>query len=428
MNKKLFDFIKKSPTPFHAVKTVCETLKEKGYSELCESEKWNLEAGKGYFVTRNGSSVIAFRIPENDFSGFMLTASHCDSPCFKIKENAELPDNYYVRLSTEGYGGMLCATWMDRPLAVAGRITVRTEKGISIRLVDTKEPCAIIPNVAIHMNREANKGMAYNAAVDMLPLFAESEAKGSFKALIAKTAGVDEKDILTTDLIVYNPQPGTEWNGFISSPRLDDLQCAFGALEAFVSAKNAENIPVYCVFDNEEVGSQTKQGAASTFIAAVLERISESLGLNSSEHYGKIANSFMLSCDNAHAVHPNHPEFQDKNHAVYMNKGIVIKYNANQRYTSDAVSAAIFALVCEEAGVPFQRYANRADMPGGSTLGNIANTQVSLNTVDIGLPQLAMHSSYETAGAKDTEYYVKALTCFYGKTLVMESDGEYSFK
>ncbi len=428
MNKKLFDFIAKSPTPFHAVKNVCESLKEKGYSELCEGEKWNLEAGKGYYVTRNGSSVIAFRVPENDFSGFMLTASHCDSPCFKIKENAELPDNIYVRLSTEGYGGMLCSTWLDRPLAVAGRITVRTEKGISVRLVDTKEPCAIIPNVAIHMNREANKGMNYNPAVDMLPLFCESAGKGSFRALIAKTAGCDEKDILTTDLVVYNPQYGTEWNGFVSAPRLDDLQCAFGALEAFTSAKKAASLPVYCLFDNEEVGSQTKQGAASTFIAAVLERISENLGLSASEHYEKIANSFMLSCDNAHAVHPNHPEFQDKNHAVYMNKGIVIKYNANQRYTSDAVSAAIFALVCEEAGVPFQRYANRADMPGGSTLGNIANTQVSLNTVDIGLPQLAMHSSYETAGAKDTEYYVKALTCFYGKTLVMEKDGEYSIK
>ena len=256
MNKKLFDFIAKSPTPFHAVKTICESLSEKGYTELCESGKWNLEAGKGYYVTRNGSSVIAFRIPEEDFSGFMLTASHCDSPCFKIKENPELADNYYVRLSTEGYGGMLCSTWMDRPLAVAGRITLRTEKGISVRLVDTKEPCAIIPNVAIHMNREANKGMNYNAAVDMLPLFAEGEEKGSFKTLIAKTAGCDEKDIITTDLIVYNPQLGTEWNGFISAPRLDDLQCAFGALEAFTTAEKTENLPVYCVFDNEEVGSQ----------------------------------------------------------------------------------------------------------------------------------------------------------------------------
>ncbi len=426
MNKKLFDFIAASPTPFHAVKNVSETLKDLGYSELCESSKWNLEKGKGYFVTRNGSSVIAFRVPEGDFSGFMMTASHCDSPAFKIKENAELPDKFYTRLSVEKYGGMLCSTWLDRPLAVAGRVTLRTEKGISVKLVDTKEPCAIIPNVAIHMNRNANDGMSYNPAVDMLPLFAEGEAKGSFRALIAKTAGCEEKDILTTDLIVYNPEKGTEWNGFISAPRLDDLQCAFGALTAFTEAKAANNLPVYCLFDNEEVGSHTKQGAASTFLSDVLERTCKALGLSSDEHHGKIANSFLLSCDNAHAVHPNHPEYQDKNHAVYMNKGIVIKYNANQHYTSDAVSAAIFGLVCEEAGVPFQRYANRADIPGGGTLGNIANTQVSLNTVDIGLPQLAMHSSYETAGAKDTEYYVKALTVFYEKSLLMEADGEYS--
>ena len=425
MNKELFDFIAKSPTPYHAVKNVCDELSAKGYTELSESKKWNLEPGKGYYVTRNCSSVIAFRVPEKDFSGFMMTASHCDSPCFKIKENAELADKYYVRLSTEKYGGMLCSTWLDRPLAVAGRITIRTEKGISVRLVDTEKPCAVIPNVAIHMNRSANDNMSYNPAVDMLPLFCGGDDKGSFRALIAKTAGCDESDILTTDLAVYNPQYGTEWNGYISAPRLDDLQCAFGALEAFVSAEKAESLPVYCLFDNEEVGSQTKQGAASTFIACVLERISENLGLSGAEHYAKIANSFLLSCDNAHAVHPNHPEYQDKNHAVYMNEGIVIKYNANQRYTSDAVSAAIFQLVCEEAEVPFQRYANRADMPGGSTLGNIANTQVSLNTVDIGLPQLAMHSSYETAGAKDTEYYVKALTCFYGKSLSMENDGEY---
>lgn len=425
MNKKLFDFIAKSPTPFHAVRNVCETLKENGYTELCESAKWELEPGKGYFVTRNGSSVISFRVPEGNFSGFMMTASHCDSPCFKIKENAELSDKAYIRLSTEKYGGMLCSTWLDRPLAVAGRITLRTENGISVHLVDTVKPCAIIPNVAIHMNRNANDGFSYNPAVDMIPLFAENGKNISFRELIAKTAGCDKKDILTTDLVVYNPQYGTEWNGFISAPRLDDLQCAFGALEAFISAKKAENLPVYCLFDNEEVGSQTKQGAASTFLTAVLERISESLGLSVSEHYGKIANSFLLSCDNAHAVHPNHPEYQDRNHAVYMNKGIVIKYNANQRYTSDAVSAAIFALVCEEAGVPFQRYANRADIPGGSTLGNIANTQVSLNTVDIGLPQLAMHSSYETAGAEDTGFYVKALSLFYEKTLSMESDGEY---
>lgn len=425
MNQKLFDYIKASPTPFHAVAHTKARLSAAGYSELSEGKEWSLEGGKGYFVTRNGSSLIAFRVPKGDFPGYMMTAAHCDSPAFKIKENAEIPDKYYVRLSVERYGGMLCSTWLDRPLSVAGRVAVRTEKGISVRLVDLKEPCAIIPNVAIHMNRNANENASYNAAVDMLPLFGTSEAAGSFKARVAAAAGVKPEDILTTDLIVYNPQEGYSWNGYISAPRLDDLQCAFGSLEAFLTAKEGGSAPVYCLFDNEEVGSQTKQGAASTFLADVLGRIGESLGLSAGEQRQKIAGSFLLSCDNAHAVHPNHPEFMDKNHAVYMNKGIVIKYNANQRYTSDAVSAAIFGLVCDEAGVPFQRYANRADMLGGSTLGNISNTQVSLNTVDIGLPQLAMHSAFETAGGADTEYFVRALTLFFEKSLIMDGDGEY---
>ncbi len=426
MNSELFNFIKHSPTPFHAVAHTCDMLKGKGFLPLCESGEWKLDGGKGYYVTRNGSSVIAFRVPEKNPSGFMMTASHCDSPAFKIKENPELPDKHYVRLSTEKYGGMLCSTWLDRPLSVAGRIMVKTQDGVSMRLVDLEKPCAVIPNVAIHMNRNANDGMSYNPAVDMLPLYSSGDC-ASLRSRLAENAGVSENDILATDIIVYNPEEGTEWNGFISAPRLDDLQCAFSALAGFLGAEeNGSSMPVYCLFDNEEVGSQTKQGAASTFLADTLDRVREALGMSNADYHRAVANSFLVSCDNAHAVHPNHPEFMDKNHAVYMNSGIVIKYNANQKYTSDAVSAAIFKTVCEKAGVPFQYYANRADMAGGSTLGNIANTHVSLNTVDIGLPQLAMHSSYETAGAKDTEYMVKALTLFYGLSLNMKSDGEYT--
>jgi aspartyl aminopeptidase len=249
---------------------------------------------------------------------------------------------------------------------------------------------------------------------------------------VAEAAGVSEDAILTTDLFLYNPQPGMEWNGYVSAPRLDDLQCAFASLTAFLESGKAEvkaaSLPVYCLFDNEEVGSQTKQGAASTFLYDVLNRISAACGLDAAGMARKVSQSFLVSCDNAHAVHPNHPEYQDKNHAVYMNSGVVVKYNANQRYTTDAVSAGLFGLICERAGVPVQRYANRADMPGGSTLGNIANTQVSLNTVDIGLPQLAMHSAYETAGAKDTEYMVKALTEFFGTEIRMGADGVYEVR
>lgn len=425
MNQDLFAYIAASPTAFHAAAHTAQMLRDAGYTELHESAAWTLLPGGRYFVTRNRSSLIAFRVPQGDFSGFMLAAAHGDSPAFKIKENAELADSHYVRLSTEKYGGMLCASWMDRPLSIAGRVLIRTENGLETRLVDLREPAAIIPNVAIHFNRSANDGMSYNAAVDMLPLYGTDRSAGSLRRRIAEAAGVSEDALLTTDLSVYNPQPGTQWDRFISAPRLDDLQCAFAALTAFLQAKESRNFPVYCLFDNEEVGSQTKQGAASTFLYDVLTRAAASLGLDGAGYRQKIAASFLLSCDNAHAVHPNHPEYMDKNHAVYPNGGVVIKYNASQRYTSDAVSAALFQLICEHAGVPFQRYANRADMPGGSTLGNIANTQVSLNTIDIGLAQLAMHSAYETAGAEDTAHMVRALTAFYETCLTADGDGSY---
>ncbi len=430
INRKLFEFIAASPTAFHSTATAAGMLRHAGYTELCESAEWQLEPGRGYFTTRNGSSLIAFRYPDGDFCGYMMTAAHGDSPAFKIKENSDLDGKDYVRLSTEKYGGMLCSSWMDRPLSVAGRVTLRTSDGIEIRNVDLGEPVAIIPNVAIHMNRNANDGASFNAATDMLPLFTLGGSTApTLRARVAASLGVDEKDILTTDLFVYNTQPGVEWNGMISAPRLDDLQCAFASLYAFIESGKkafaAGSLPVYCLFDNEEVGSQTKQGAASTFLSDVLERISGAAGLSPADHRRRIANSFLVSCDNAHAVHPNHPEFADRNHSVYMNRGIVIKYNASQRYTSDAVSAALFRLVCEAADVPTQYYANRADMPGGSTLGNIANTQVSLNTVDIGLAQLAMHSSFETAGALDTGYLADALSAFFGMKLCADGNEKY---
>ena len=433
MNQALFDYIAACPTAYHAVDHTAFILEKADYTQLHEHKEWTLEAGKGYFTTRNGSSLIAFRVPATaDCHGFMMTAAHGDSPCFKIKENAELNDGRHLRLSVEKYGGMLCSSWTDRPLSVAGRVILRTESGMATRLVDLSEPCAIIPNVAIHMNRNANDGMSYNPAVDMIPLFGEASDAGMLRRKVAEAVGAAPEDILTTDLFLYNPQTGTEWNGYISAPRLDDLQCAFASLTAFVEAGKTSitpnTVPVFCLFDNEEVGSQTKQGAASTFLYDTLHRLCVEMGLTAPDMVRKLASSFLVSCDNAHAVHPNHPEYKDANHAVYMNGGIVVKYNANQRYTTDAISAAVFGLVCEKAGVPVQRYANRADMPGGSTLGNIANTQVSLNTVDIGLPQLAMHSAFETAGARDTAYMVKALTEFFETEIRMGADGVYEVR
>ena len=422
MNQALFSYIAACPTAFQAAAHTAALLEAEGYRLLRETEEWTLEPGGRYYVMRNGSSLIAFRLPKGRPVGFMMTAAHGDSPTFKIKENAELAGEYETRLSVEGYGGMLCASWMDRPLSVAGRAMVRTEDGVAMRLIDLHDDLALIPNVAIHMNRDANNGAKYNFAVDMQPLYGE---KGGFRRRIAEAAGVAEEDLLTHDLFLYNPQPGVEWGGYISAPRLDDLQCAFAALQGFLTAGESQSAAVYCLFDNEEVGSQTKQGAASTFLRETLERICDALGLTLRT---MAAGSFLLSCDNAHAVHPNHPEYADKNHAVRMNGGVVIKYNASQRYATDAVSAALFQTVCEAAGVPFQRYANRPDMVGGSTLGSIANTQVSLNMADIGLAQLAMHSAFETAGAEDTAHMVQALKTFFGMTLRSGGDGTYQLR
>ena len=422
MNQALFSYIAACPTAFQAAAHTAALLEAEGYRPLRETEEWMLEPGGRYYVTRNGSSLIAFRLPKGRPVGFMMTAAHGDSPTFKIKENAELTGENETRLSVEGYGGMLCASWMDRPLSVAGRAMVRTEDGVAMRLIDLHDDLALIPNVAIHMNRDANNGAKYNFAVDMQPLYGE---KGGFRRRIAEAAGVAEEDLLTHDLFLYNPQPGVEWGGYISAPRLDDLQCAFAALQGFLTAGESQSAAVYCLFDNEEVGSQTKQGAASTFLRETLERICDALGLTLRT---MAAGSSLLSCDNAHAMHPNHPEYADKNHAVRMNGGVVIKYNASQRYTTDAVSAALFQTVCEAAGVPFQRYANRPDMAGGSTLGSIANTQVSLNMADIGLAQLAMHSAFETAGAEDTAHMVQALKTFFGMTLRTGGDGTYQLR
>lgn len=430
----LLDFLRQSPTPFHAVETIRQTLLSHNFEPLTEGNRWKLQPGGKYFVTRNRSSILSFQLPkEGNDHGFLIAASHCDSPTFKIKSNAEVTvKNEYIQLNTEMYGGMLCASWMDRPLSVAGRVLVRGEKGVSTRLVKVDRDMVLIPNVAIHMNRQANDGLKYNPQVDMLPLYGDGSASGGFLREIAAAAGVQQSDILDTDLFLYNRMPGAIWgpNGeYISSPKLDDLECAYTSLEAFLSCDTGilHNIPLYGVFDNEEVGSATKQGADSTFLYDTLRRIVLSLGGGEEDYYTSLASSMMLSADNAHAVHPNHPEFTDPTNQVFMNKGIVIKYNARQKYTTDAVSGAIFRDLCQQAGVPTQSFVNRSDMAGGGTLGNISNSHVSLNTVDIGLPQLAMHSSYETAGTKDVEYMIKGISAFYHCELQAVEDGQYRY-
>ena len=419
ISQQLIDFLEKSPTCFHAVRTMTEILEKNGFTELKENQRWHIEKGGSYFVTRNGSSLIAFTVPAQDMKGMHILASHSDSPAFKVKENPEIEsDNHYIRLNIEGYGGMICAPWFDRPLSVAGRVIVKDPETESFRsvLVNIDRDLVMIPNLAIHMNRQINEGYKYNIQKDLLPLYGDITAKGTFMEMISEAAGVQEEDILGHDLFLYNRQKGTVWGAsgaFLSCGRLDDLQCAFASLKGFLAGAREKYLAVHCVLDSEEVGSGTKQGAASTFLFDTLTRIHTCLGLSQEDYLIHLADSLMISADNAHAVHPAHTDKADPTNRPYINGGIVIKFSANQKYCTDGISAAMFRDLCQKADVPVQTFVNRSDMAGGSTLGNISNTQVALNTVDIGLPQLAMHSPYETVGVKDTEYLIRAAKEFF---------------
>ncbi|WP_019226952.1 M18 family aminopeptidase [Sedimentibacter sp. B4] len=431
-SKDLIEFIKKSPSVFHAVDALKTELKSEGFEELTEGKKWNIQKGSNYFVTRNHSSIIAIKVGENlDDYSFNIVASHCDSPSFKIKDNYKIEaSKKYVQLNTEKYGGMIYSTWLDRPLSVAGRIIAKNGENFETVLVNIDKNLVLIPNVAIHMNKEINSGMKYNEQVDLLPLYGIcAEGKDSFMDLVSSCAGVQKENIISTDLFLYNRTEPTVWgekDEFMSSQKLDNLQCAYATLKGFLRGSNTKSVNVYCCFDNEEVGSGTKQGAASTFLEDVLKRINDNLGKSSEEYLCALASSFLISADNAHAVHPNHPELSDPTNRVYMNEGIVIKHNANQKYTTDAVSSALFKEFCKRADVPYQNYTNRSDVAGGSTLGNIASSKVSINMVDIGLAQLSMHSSYETAGIKDTLYLIKASEEFFNSHIIEKSSGVLS--
>ena len=420
ISRQLLAFLDASPSCYHAAANAAAELLAAGYTPLYEGEPWHLAEGGRYFTLRGDSSLIAFRIPCRDFRGFMIAAGHSDSPTFKVRETAEVPSaGGCLRLSVEPYGGMVMRSWLDRPLSVAGRVVVREEGRLATRLVNVDRDLLIIPSVAIHMDREVNKGTALKANVDLLPLFGMGKEPGAFRQLIAEEAGVTEEDLISTDLFLYPRQAATLTGAaeeFVASSRLDDLQCVFGCLEGFLAAKDGESVPVLAVFHNEEVGSGTRQGADSTFLTDVLRRISAAMGRTGEEHLAAVANSFLVSADNAHAIHPNHPEYADGKEFPVLNGGVVVKYNAAQRYTTDAVSDAVFRQVCREAGVPVQRYSNRADLPGGSTLGNISTAHLSVHSVDIGLPQLSMHAAYEVAGGQDTAYLARAMTIYFGKS------------
>lgn len=414
-NRDLLHFISKSPSVFHVVRHIKAALLYAGFTEIREEDSWQIKRGGKYVVTRNGSALIAFSVPEDGGNAFKITAAHCDSPTFKIKENPEMRDGKYTRLNVEGYGGMIMSTWLDRPLSAAGRLFVKDNGQIISKLVSLDHPTLLIPSVAIHMDRTVNSGHAWNIQNDLLPLYS-TDGAADFMETLAQAAKVKAADILGHDIFLYSCAPGILWgpqHEFISSPRLDDLQCAFATFRGFTNGKKQKDISVYALFDNEEVGSGTAQGAGSTFLTNTISRLTLSLGRSYDEIQAMLAKSFMISADNGHAVHPNHGEYADPVNAPVLNGGIIIKFNASQKYSTDGYSAAVFRDLCLKADVPVQTYTNRSDIPGGSTLGNISNTKVAVPTVDIGLPQLAMHSSYETAGAKDTEYLVKACTAFF---------------
>ena len=414
-NRDLLHFISKSPSVFHVVRHIKAALLYAGFTEIREEDSWQIKRGGKYVVTRNGSALIAFSVPEDGGNAFKITAAHCDSPTFKIKENPEIRDGKYTRLNVEGYGGMIMSTWLDRPLSAAGRLFVKDNGQIISKLVSLDHPTLLIPSVAIHMDRTVNSGHAWNIQNDLLPLYS-TDGAADFMETLAQAAKVKAADILGHDIFLYSCSPGILWgpqHEFISSPRLDDLQCAFATFRGFTNGKKQKDISVYALFDNEEVGSGTAQGAGSTFLTNTISRLALSLGRSYDEIQAMLAKSFMISADNGHAVHPNHGEYADPVNAPVLNGGIIIKFNASQKYSTDGYSAAVFRDLCLKADVPVQTYTNRSDIPGGSTLGNISNTKVAVPTVDIGLPQLAMHSSYETAGAKDTEYLVKAVSYFF---------------
>ncbi len=428
---ELMEFLDGSLTSYHAIQNVRRLLLREGYAELSEREIWKLEAGGKYFVVRNDSSMMAFCLPTDSvdkIKGYHVYAAHSDSPAFKIKESPEVEkEGVYVSMNTEKYGGMILSTWFDRPLVIAGRVCVENEGALETYPVQLKENTCMIPSLAIHMNREANSGMAFSAQNDMAPLLGmtgngDTSSKGMIKAMLAETlndmTGGDYRaeDILSYDLFVENCEKavlaGME-NEFIMTPRYDDLACVFAGCKGIMHARPERYIDVLAIFDNEEVGSLTRQGADSTFLRDTLQNIADGLGISANACRTWIADSFLLSADNAHACHPNQGGKADLTNRPYLNKGVVLKYHGGQKYATDAYSAAYVKRLCRQNDIPLQTYANHSDIPGGSTLGNLAMAQVSMAAADIGLPQLSMHSACETAGARDIEHLIRLAKAFY---------------
>ncbi len=424
--QELIDFIHKSPSTYHVVNNIKEELNASGFQELDLREEWSIQKGGKYFTCKNGSSLFAFQIGNGEIEeeGFQMICAHSDAPGFKIKPNPEIKvEDNYIKLNTEVYGGPILSTWMDRPLSIAGRVLVKSNDPLNPEHLYVKidRSLMVIPNLAIHLNRSVNEGVELNKQKDMLPLLAmiteEMEKENCLVNLIAKELKIDATSIIDFDVNLFETEKGSIFGlneEFISSPRLDDLAMAHAGLKALLATKGSEKTQMLAIFDNEEVGSVTKQGAGSPVLRHIMQRIIFKLGKNTEAFHRAIYSSFMISADMAHAVHPNIGEKHDPTNRPFINKGPVIKIHANQKYTTDGDSGAVFETLCKNADVPYQKFVNRSDLVGGSTLGNVSTGQVDIRTVDIGNPMFAMHSVRETGGVEDNYYVRKVFTHFFG--------------
>jgi aspartyl aminopeptidase len=422
--KEFTSFINNSPNAFYAVEEGKKKLELSSYKELKNEEKWELSSGGKYFVKINESALVAFETGRGEVeeSGFRIVASHTDSPGIKIKPNPEIVDNNYLKLNVEVYGGPIFNTWLDRPLSLAGRVYIKGKKIFEpeLRLVNIKKPMLIIPNLAIHQNREINKGSELNPQIDLLPII--SNVKENFEKnnclikILSKELQVKEKDILDFELYLYESSEailiGIE-NEFISAGRIDNLASFYASIISLVESDNFDGIKISVAFDNEEIGSRTKQGADSAMLKNILERIVYSLGKNKEEFIRALSKSFIVSADGAHGVHPNQSSKTDITNIPKLNKGITIKYNANFSYTTDAFSAGVIKMLAEEKNIPLQNFVNRSDVGGGSTIGPLSAKHLPINSVDLGIPMLAMHSIRELCGVEDLWSLKELLKYFF---------------
>lgn len=423
--EKLLGFIDASPVNFLAVRNVCNTLLDNGFVQL-HAEEALKDLPEKFFITKNNSAVFAFHLGRQSMAdaGFRIIAAHSDSPTFRIKPNAEMVgEGGLLRLNTEAYGGAILNTWFDRPLSLAGRVILRSADALNpqTRLLNIKRPLLVIPNLAIHFNRQVNDGVKLSKQKDMLPILGyvndRLEADGLLVRLIANELQIEKEQIIDFDLYLYDTTPACLVglnNEFISSGRLDDLSMVHAGMEAMTAeSAKPEATKVLAIFDNEETGSGTKQGAGSNFLMSLIQRIVLAQGGSLDDYYRSVEKAFMVSADNAHGFHPNYAEKYDPTNHALLGGGPVIKINAAQKYATDAMSAAVFQQICERAGVPCQRFVNSSDIAGGSTLGNILTSSIAINGVDMGNPVLAMHSVRELASAADHENCIKAFTEFY---------------